>query len=141
MIINKPEHYEIMQLATIANSAKQLSDQCGITFEQSLLVIAEYRKALTKIPECKHQKLYDTEESSSQIHEDQDKPKRNHPKLQKVGSNNSSGCVGVSWSIRAGKWVAYITKSGNRHHLITTNDWWDAVSARKSAENKFGFHK
>lgn len=53
---------------------------------------------------------------------------------------NSSGCTGVYWSKAAEKWQAHINLSKGYKYLGIYIDWFDAVSARKSAENKYGFH-
>lgn len=53
---------------------------------------------------------------------------------------NRSGVCGVHWQVSNSRWVAYLTSDGARKHLGTFCDWFDAVCARKSAENRSGFH-
>ena len=55
-------------------------------------------------------------------------------------TDNTSGVMGVSWTIRDVKWRAYITFNQKRIGLGYHSDWFDAVCARKAAENKYGFH-
>lgn len=55
-------------------------------------------------------------------------------------SDNTSGFIGVSWSKRKSRWIAYINANGVRHQLGVYRDINDAVSARLSAERRFGFH-
>ena len=60
---------------------------------------------------------------------------------QKKHNTNTSGHTGVSWEKRSGKWLAYIYHDKKRHHLGYFLKLDDAVSARKMAEHKFGFHE
>lgn len=60
---------------------------------------------------------------------------------QKRRSTNTSGVCGVSWCKRDGKWVARITSNGKYKCLGYFDDFDDAVSARKAAEEKYGFHR
>jgi len=60
---------------------------------------------------------------------------KNH-RLQK---NNTSNHVGVSWLENRKKWEAYVY-NGRKIGLGQFTDWFEAVCARKSAENKYGFH-
>lgn len=48
--------------------------------------------------------------------------------------NNSSGCKGVSWNARRGKWEAYISVHGKRINLGRHDNYLDAVEARKQGE-------
>ncbi len=48
--------------------------------------------------------------------------------------------LGVGWHKSSLKWVAYIRVNGKDNHLGLYPDWFDAVCARKSADNKYGFH-
>lgn len=53
---------------------------------------------------------------------------------------NKSGVCGVSWDKKNSRWVAQIT---HRYRVIKLGRWADkfeAICARKSAENKYGFH-
>lgn len=56
-------------------------------------------------------------------------------------SNNSTGVVGVVWSKRAKKWMAQIYVNRKNHYLGVYGDLFEAICARKSAENRFGFHR
>lgn len=55
-------------------------------------------------------------------------------------SNNTTGCIGVSWT-KSGKYRAYITSDGRQICLGTYESYEAAVSARKSAEELYGFHE
>lgn len=59
---------------------------------------------------------------------------------QKRPRTNTSGVIGVSWSLSAGKWRALITADGARKHLGYFADFYAAVAARKAAEAEHGFH-
>lgn len=56
-------------------------------------------------------------------------------------SSNKSGVTGVSWAARLGKWRATIKAEGSLKYLGVFDDLDEAASARKSAEQKYGFHK
>ena len=62
---------------------------------------------------------------------------RNMPLLK----NNTSGCCGVSMRKGLEKWRAFISVNGSFMELGYYDDWFEAVCARKSAENRFGFHE
>ena len=55
-------------------------------------------------------------------------------------SHNTSGCVGVHWFGRTKKWHATIKVSSKQIHLGYFTRQTDAISARKAAEKKYGFH-
>jgi len=55
--------------------------------------------------------------------------------------DNSSGCTGVHPHKKSGKWHVYINKNKNRYNIGLYNDFFEAVCARKSAENLHGFHE
>lgn len=55
-------------------------------------------------------------------------------------SNNTSGCVGVSWSKSKNRWAAQIGVEGRVIPLGRFKIYEDAVTARKAAERRFGFH-
>ncbi len=57
-----------------------------------------------------------------------------------IGKSNKSGHMGVSWAKREKKWRAHITFNRKTHHLGYFDKIEDAVSARKSADIRFGFH-
>lgn len=68
----------------------------------------------------------------------------NNPQNQrnrKIGKNNTSGCIGVSYYPRLEKFRSSIHSYGNYHNLGFFCDFFQAVCARKSAEIKYGFHK
>lgn len=54
--------------------------------------------------------------------------------------DNTSGVVGVSWSDRRSKWVAYINADSRRLPLGRFDSFEDAVAARKAAEVRYSFH-
>jgi len=54
--------------------------------------------------------------------------------------NNTSGAMGVYKVEKTGAWQARISVEGELIILGTFANWFDAVCARKSAENKYGFH-
>lgn len=58
-----------------------------------------------------------------------------------IPSNNTSGCVGVSFLTRERKWRARINKNGVEHTIGLFNDKSDAIKARKQVEKDFGFHE
>lgn len=57
-----------------------------------------------------------------------------------VPSHNSSGIMGVSWHKRQKKWRAHIKFDGEYRHLGSFSDISDAISCRKEAERRLGFH-
>lgn len=61
---------------------------------------------------------------------------RNH----RLRSNNLSGVCGVHWDPVNNKWRAEIGLSGKGVKLGRFSNFFDAVCARKSAENRLGFH-
>lgn len=62
---------------------------------------------------------------------------------QKLHATNTSGVAGVHWIENSGYgyWVARITVEGTRLNLGTSKDFDTAVSLRKAAEKKYGFHE
>jgi len=66
---------------------------------------------------------------------------KDNAKNLKTYSNNKSGCAGVYWHKSIGKWTASIRASGKLNAIISTNDFFEAVCARKSAERSLGFHE
>jgi len=56
-------------------------------------------------------------------------------------STNTSGVTGVSWSKSKNKWRAYVMSEYKLISLGYHADWFDAVCARKSADNRYGFHE
>lgn len=61
-------------------------------------------------------------------------------KNQRLPSNNTSGVIGVGFHIASGKWRSKVVVDKVTIALGYFFDWFDAVCARKSAENKYGFH-
>lgn len=55
---------------------------------------------------------------------------------QKLQSNNTSGCKGVSFDSSVNLWKAYITFKGTRYYLGGYREKEDAIAARKEAEKK-----
>lgn len=55
----------------------------------------------------------------------------------KIYSNNTSGCKGVSWHKGVGMWVARIQFQGKSYHLGYFGDIGKAIEARKAAELKY----
>ena len=53
---------------------------------------------------------------------------------QKLRSSNTSGCTGVTYDKRTGKWMAYINFKKKRYWLGRYADQKDAVKVRKAAE-------
>lgn len=62
-------------------------------------------------------------------------------KNQSPRTNNASGVTGVCWTTARGRWLAFINVNGKGKHLGTFRDFDKAVSARKKAEVKYGYHK
>ncbi len=58
----------------------------------------------------------------------------------RMGSRNSSGVVGVTFSKRDSTWESSICADGRRIHLGSFKDKESAAKARKRAESDFGFH-
>lgn len=59
---------------------------------------------------------------------------------KKIRTDNSSGIQGVYWHKQICRWIARIRNAGKTIHLLTTQDFFLACCARKSAENKYGYH-
>jgi hypothetical protein len=57
-----------------------------------------------------------------------------------ISRRNSSGVLGVHWSISNNGWVAQIRVHNEIVHLGTFHKLADAASARARAERRFGFH-
>lgn len=60
---------------------------------------------------------------------------------QSLRSDNSSGNVGVSFMKKLGKWEAYIYLGGKKIKIGYYSNIDDAIKARKSASEEYGFHK
>lgn len=59
---------------------------------------------------------------------------------QDLYSNNHSGVHGVHINRQSGSWCATIGDGKKKVSLGTFKEWWDAVCARKAAENEYGYH-
>ena len=55
-------------------------------------------------------------------------------RAQQLRSHNTSGCTGVTYDKRTGKWAAYINFKKKRYWLGRYADKKDAIQARKTAE-------
>ncbi|MBP7541871.1 MAG: HNH endonuclease [Saprospiraceae bacterium] len=64
----------------------------------------------------------------------------NHQNMR-INSRNTSGITGVNWHKRSNKWQARIQVTKKVISLGLHYDFNNAVSARKNAEVKYGFHK
>ena len=62
-------------------------------------------------------------------------------KNKTIRKGNKSGCNGVTWSKRDSKWMAQIMINGKNIYLVRTIDIDEAITARKEAEIKYGFHE
>jgi len=60
---------------------------------------------------------------------------------QRVPKNNTSGVIGVTWNKFYGKWTSAITTNHKLKYLGSYDYWFDSVCARKSAENKYDYHR
>lgn len=70
-----------------------------------------------------------------------DVPRLENSRNRKLNHNNKSGCTGVLWYPRYGKWVSRIGMKGKKITLGYFIELSDAISARKQAEIKYGFHE
>ena len=60
---------------------------------------------------------------------------------QKLSKRNKSGIVGVCKNKRKDKWQVSIKVDGKDKFLGYFDDFFEACCARKSAENKYGYHE
>jgi len=58
-----------------------------------------------------------------------------------LGKRNKSGFTGVFWRKEINKWSARIKTEKSYESLGVFDDWFDAVCARISANNKHGYHE
>lgn len=58
-----------------------------------------------------------------------------------LGSNNTSGALGVWFEKRRNKWAVEIKVDRKKIHLGQFDNFEEAVAARKAAEVKYGFHE
>lgn len=59
----------------------------------------------------------------------------------RISKANTSGCTGVYWNKNLNKWISIIRVDCKSLSLGYFEDWFEAVCARKSAENKYGYHE
>ena len=59
----------------------------------------------------------------------------------KLSKNNTSGVNGVVWNKRDSKWTARVKVDYKQLYLGQFDDWFEAVCARMSANNLYGFHE
>ena len=62
-------------------------------------------------------------------------------KNAKRSNANTSGVTGVGFYTQTQKWRAEIKVDGKNKHLGYFDTFKEAVAARKSAENKYGYHE
>ena len=62
-------------------------------------------------------------------------------KNAKTYATNRSGVPGVSWRKDKNRWRAYLVHEYKQINLGAYTDWFDAVCARMSANNRYGFHE
>jgi len=67
--------------------------------------------------------------------------KQGNNKNRKLTICNTSGVVGVTWSKPHEKWKAQIKHAGSNIYLGLFSDKIDAITARKSAELAYDFHR
>jgi hypothetical protein len=61
---------------------------------------------------------------------------RNRP----IAITNTSGTIGVYWSVSNSKWAAQIHENGKQKHIGYFKSKDDAISARAKANLKYGYH-
>jgi hypothetical protein len=54
--------------------------------------------------------------------------------------DNKSGVTGVGWHKKVGKWQVQIQADGKYMRIGYFDDWFEAVCARLSANNLYGYH-
>jgi hypothetical protein len=59
----------------------------------------------------------------------------------KLSSRNTSGTIGVWWSLSSERWQAQIRVENKNLYLGRYTNKDDAIEARKAAEIKYGFHE
>ena len=62
-------------------------------------------------------------------------------KNARLAKDNKSGVNGVTWDSWSNKWLARIGINGKGVNLGRFSNWFDAVCARKSAENVNSYHR
>ncbi len=66
--------------------------------------------------------------------------RQENTKNVRLRDSNTCGVTGVGWFTRRSKWRSRIESDGKAIHLGYFDDWFDAVCARMSANNRYGFH-
>jgi len=66
---------------------------------------------------------------------------KENSKNQRLSKRNTSGVYGVYYETNEGVWAARIRTNHKRYYLGRYKDKFEAICARKSAENKYGFHE
>ena len=66
---------------------------------------------------------------------------QDNSKNQTKRKTNTSGITGVYWNKPLGKWEGKIKVDGKSKYLGVHPDKFEIICARKSAENKHGFHE
>lgn len=69
-----------------------------------------------------------------------DVDRRENMKNKCIGSNNTSGTLGVTWFPQTGQWRVRINANGDRVSLGLFDTLDEAVAARKGAERLLGYH-
>jgi len=70
----------------------------------------------------------------------QDGTRSDNQRNQSLHNKNTSGITGVHWCKRDRRWVAQIRNIRERIRLGSFTDKFEAICARKSADNKYGYH-
>jgi len=85
----------------------------------------------------------DGDGTNNSIHNLREVDRLQNMKNQKLSRLNKSGRCGVRFSSFHGKWIVKIGsgKRGNMKHIGVFDDYFDAVCARKSAENRLNYHE
>lgn len=68
-------------------------------------------------------------------------PKVENEKNVKLRIDNTSGHVGVQWSLQMQKWSAQVHVNNRIRHLGFYHSIDDAIRARKAGERKYNFHE
>ena len=66
---------------------------------------------------------------------------RENQRNRKISKNNTSGVCGVCWHKTQMKWFTKIKINSKYIHLGVFTDKFEAICARLSANNKYGFHE
>lgn len=83
----------------------------------------------------------DGDPTNNRIDNLRDVPAPENQRNMRRSSANTSKVTGVYWDKRLQKWTAKLGVDNRSLHLGVFASFEDAVSARKTAERKYGFHK